>query len=103
MQFYDRLDTQIKKKGVGWTRIHNIDEHGVAEGETKAGKVVGTSLTSLSTVSESDSRTWVSIIEAIAANGDALTPVVIFTGLNLQGQWFPDLFPDWKYDCTESG
>ncbi|KAM5349768.1 hypothetical protein ACJ41O_006273 [Fusarium nematophilum] len=102
-QFYDRLDTQIKKKGVGWTRIHNIDEHGVAEGETKAGKVVGTSLTSLSTVSESDSRTWVSIIEAIAANGDALTPVVIFTGLNLQGQWFPDLFPDWKYDCTESG
>lgn len=101
--FYDLLDSQIKTKGVGRARVFNVDEHGVAEGETKHGKVVWTSLSRFSTVSKSDSRTWVSIIETISATGQALTPVVILTGENLQGQWFPDDFPNWKYEAAESG
>lgn len=37
--FYGRLDDQIKTKGIGPSRIHNIDKHGLAKGETKHGKV----------------------------------------------------------------
>ena len=102
-RFFRLLEHQIEDKDIDWTTLHNIDEHGVAEGETEAGRVVGTSFTFFATVSTSDSRTWVSIIECISACGTSTTPVVIFTGQNLQGQWFDPPWPDWKYDCTSTG
>lgn len=80
-----------------------MDEHGITEGATKAGKVVGTELTRRSMVSENDCREWVSIIEAVNARERRLKPCVVFTGNNLQGQWFPEAFPDWPYDCTQTG
>ncbi|UPK99848.1 hypothetical protein LCI18_010783 [Fusarium solani-melongenae] len=102
--FYRRLGTQITKKGVPPGLIFNVDETGVAEGETQARRVIGTSLTRYSYVQESDSRTWVLILESVSAAGRRLTPVVIFTGKTLQGQWFnKDNIPDWHYDCTETG
>lgn len=61
--FYNRLNDQIKKKGVGPSRIHSVDEYGMAEGETNHCKVIGTSLSRYSVVSENDSRTWVSVFE----------------------------------------
>ena len=34
------------------------------------------------------SRTWTSFIEAVTADGRALTPGIIFKGKELQAQWF---------------
>ncbi|KAK5998200.1 hypothetical protein PT974_00572 [Cladobotryum mycophilum] len=93
--FYDRLDEQIKAKSVGTDRIYNCDETGMAEGETRAGKVVGTKMTKYSIVTDSDSREWATVLECISASGRRIKPLAILTGLNLQGQWFPDKFPDW--------
>ncbi|KJZ70572.1 hypothetical protein HIM_10040 [Hirsutella minnesotensis 3608] len=101
--FYERLDREIKTKSVGSNRIYNIDETGIAEGETQAGKVVGSSLTKHSTKTTGSSREWASILECVSATGRRLTPVVVLTGTNLQGQWFPENFPSWKYDCNPSG
>lgn len=101
--FYARLNDQIKTRGVGPSRIHSVNEHGLAEGETKHGKVIGTSLSSLSVVSKSDSSTWVSIIESASATGSYTKPTVIFTGENLQGQWSPNDIPPWTYESTETG
>jgi 4-hydroxybenzoate polyprenyltransferase len=82
---------------------YNVDENGVQLGETKAGIVAGTALTAKSEVIKSDNLTWASVVEAISATGRRLTPCVIFTGKNLQGQWFPKVFPTWKYAASSSG
>ena len=101
--FWERLDYQIKSKGVGPSRIYNMDETGVAEGETRAGKVIGSSLTKHATRTKGSAGEWVSILECVNASGSRIKPVVVFTGANLQGQWFPAHFPDWAYDCSKSG
>ncbi|RKK54497.1 hypothetical protein BFJ69_g17769 [Fusarium oxysporum] len=56
-RFYKLLACQMEEKNVGAGSLHNIDEHGVAEGETKKGKVIGSSYTLYSVISKSDSRT----------------------------------------------
>lgn len=73
--------------------MHNIDEHGLQEGDSRPGKVLGDALTNKALVSKSDNRTWVMILESGNAQGKRLQPTVVFTGTNLQEQWFPEAFP----------
>ena len=107
--FHCRLHTQIEEKDIKPANITNMDEHGMQELDTEAGKVIGTSLTSRAYVTSSDATAWVSIIEAGTAEGRRLSPVLIFTGASLQGQWFPPgfrleaEFPDWRYDFSPTG
>lgn len=101
--YYSGLDRLIKRKNASSDRILNCDETGVQEGETYAGKVLGTVLTTFAELLKSDSTLWISILETISALSRRLTPLVIFTGNNLQGQWFPEVFPDWKYAYSPSG
>lgn len=102
-RFFIALAQEIDKKAVPPERIYNIDEHSLTEGKTKAGKVIGNSLTRRAIVAESDNRTWVLVIEAVSAVGRRLKPVVIFSGINLQEQWFPETIPDWGFDCSATG
>ncbi|EXA29442.1 hypothetical protein FOVG_19081 [Fusarium oxysporum f. sp. pisi HDV247] len=51
-------------------------------------------------------RNWTSFIEAITADGRALTPGIIFKGKQLQKQWFLDEFKqiaDWYYITSPNG
>ncbi|KAM4066697.1 DDE superfamily endonuclease [Hirsutella rhossiliensis] len=52
------------------------------------------------------SRGWTSFIEAITADGRALTPGIIFKGKELQKQWFKQefrKFADWHYITSPNG
>lgn len=74
----------------------NMDETGIAEGVGSNGKHVGI----VSELGERKAKwcyvkgrqdgSWVSIIEYINAAGDFLPPAVIYTGKNVQQQWFSD-------------
>ncbi|RFN45154.1 hypothetical protein FIE12Z_10606 [Fusarium flagelliforme] len=101
--FYGTLSQQMKELDVPPARLHNMDEHGMREGYTKSGKMIGTSLTHRALTSECDNRNWVSVLESISAIGRRTTPTVVFGGNSLQGQWFQEAFPDWKYDYSVSG
>jgi len=51
-------------------------------------------------------RTWTSFIEAVTANGHALTPGIIFKGKDLQKQWFLDEFrkiANWYFITSPNG
>ncbi|KAJ3453697.1 hypothetical protein MRS44_017944 [Fusarium solani] len=102
-RFSTDLETQIEEKNVPPDRIYNMDEHGLTEGKTKAGKVFGDAFSRRSFVSQSDNRTWVSVLEAANAVGRRIKPCVVFTGINFQQQWFPENPPDWAYDCSATG
>jgi hypothetical protein len=52
------------------------------------------------------SRNWTSFIEAITADGHALTPGIIFKGKDLQKQWFLEEFhqiANWHYITSPNG
>jgi 4-hydroxybenzoate polyprenyltransferase len=82
-EYYSGLDLKIKEKLAGTDRIK--------EGETHGGRVAGTALTTVAESVQSDATAWISIPQAIGADGRRLTPWVVFTG-----QWFPPVFPDCK-------
>ncbi|RYP80769.1 hypothetical protein DL770_006089 [Monosporascus sp. CRB-9-2] len=101
--FQRRFKVIVRDLKIKTENIVNMDELGVQEGETKKGRVIGTVLAKRGPRKVPEATTWVTITEAITANGRRLTPVVIFTGFNLQGQWFPRCFPEWKYTTSKSG
>jgi 4-hydroxybenzoate polyprenyltransferase len=102
-EYYDGLNWVVNTKKITRPYMYNVDETGVQIGETNGGIVAGTAMTSSSERIKSDNTTWSSIIESVSADGRRLTPCVVFTGENLQGQWFPAVFPDWKYTCSPTG
>ncbi len=76
------------------------------------GKVIGPSekpdgrKTRLCFVKTSLQRTWVTIIEAINAEGNYIPPVVIFKGESVQAQWFPtklEEFETWQFTASPNG
>lgn len=107
--FFQRLREQLDSKDIKPANIANIDEHSIQELETRAGTVIGSSLTRRAIVTASDDTTWVSVIECGTAEGRRLSPVIIFTGTSLQGQWFPHNFrlkeelPSWRYKYLATG
>lgn len=107
--FFDLLERLVAEKKIKPCNIANMDEHGLQEGESGSGKVLGSSVTSRAYVTSSDATTWVSIIECGTAEGKRLTPCVVFTGASLQGQWYSQNFekerelPGWKYDFSSTG
>ncbi|WKT54119.1 hypothetical protein QSH57_004703 [Fusarium oxysporum f. sp. vasinfectum] len=102
-EYYDGLSYVVESKKILRSNSYNVDETGVQLGETNGGTVAGTVMTPSSERIKSDNSTWSSILESISADGRRLTPTVVFKGENLQGQWFPSVFPDWKYTTSSSG
>lgn len=90
----------------------NFDETGLAEGAGYSGKVIapaeakGGKKRRYALVKGSGIRTWVTVIEAVNAEGNSLAPVVIFKGESIQAQWFPlniDEFGHWKFASSTNG
>lgn len=79
-EYYSGLDVKIKEKLAGTDRIFNIDETGIKEGEAHGGRVAGTALATVAESVQSDATAWISILEAIGADGRRLTPWVVFMG-----------------------
>ncbi|RYO93061.1 hypothetical protein DL762_001324 [Monosporascus cannonballus] len=52
-------------------------------------------------------RGWITIIACVSANGRSLPPLVIFSGVDVQQQWFPDsddkTYENWYFTTSENG
>jgi 4-hydroxybenzoate polyprenyltransferase len=94
---------------------YNMDETGVAEGVGTNGKHVGAAGKPGAKkkrwvyVKGRQTRTWMSILECVNAEGNCLPPVVVFTGKSVQQQWFPQNdeelqeYVSWNFTATENG
>jgi hypothetical protein len=90
----------------------NFDETGLQEGHGSNSKVVGASSRAdgrrnrHAIVKGGNTRTWVSIIESVNAEGNCIPPVVIFKGASVQAQWFPTKlseFERWQFTASPNG
>lgn len=83
-----------------------MDEAGIMEGQGHNGLVLGSSEHKVAMIKNPGSRSWITIIECISAAGRALSPLVIFKGVTVQQQWFPevlDFLSSWDFTSTEKG
>ncbi|KAM4064314.1 DDE superfamily endonuclease [Hirsutella rhossiliensis] len=103
-------ELRSKEKEYGWIKPENtvnVDEGGIMSGFGLDSLVVGSSDPKRKTLLKGpQSRSWTTFIEAITADGRALTPGIIFKGKDLQAQWFKDEFrefADWNYITSPNG
>ena len=68
----------------------NMDESGIMEGYRLNSLVVRSKERKEAIVKSSQDRNWTTIVECISATGQAIDPLVIFKGKDVQQQWFPD-------------
>ncbi|KJZ68105.1 hypothetical protein HIM_12504 [Hirsutella minnesotensis 3608] len=100
----------IREKEYGWIKPENtvnVDEGGIMSGFGLDSLVVGSADPKRKALLKGpQSRNWTSFIEAITADGRALTPGIIFKGKELQQQWFLKEFgkiADWHYITSPNG
>ncbi|RYP65656.1 hypothetical protein DL771_008208 [Monosporascus sp. 5C6A] len=52
-------------------------------------------------------RVWITIIACVSADGRSLPPLVIFSGVDVQQQWFPDsddeAYESWYFTTSKNG
>ena len=84
-----------------------MDEAGIMEGLGVNGLVVGAAELRKAHLKEPNRGNWMTFIECISAEGEALDPLVIFRGKSVQQQWFPneslENFQDWYFTASENG
>jgi 4-hydroxybenzoate polyprenyltransferase len=76
------------------------------EGIGMNGLVLGSREKKSVLIKQPGSRSWISILEAISADGRVLPSTVIFKGKTVQQQQFPqnlDFLDDWNFTCSEKG
>ncbi|RKK06589.1 hypothetical protein BFJ65_g18487 [Fusarium oxysporum f. sp. cepae] len=100
----------IREEEYGWIKPENtvnVDEGGIMAAFGLDSLVVGSSDPKRKALLKGpQSRNWTSFIEAITADGRALTPGIIFKGKELQKQWFLEEFrkiADWNYITSPNG
>jgi len=84
----------------------NMDEMGIFQGVGINGLVIGQSEKRKTLKRSPHRRSWVTITEAICADGTALPPFVIFKGDQPQQQWFPrdpSFLGNWRFATSPKG
>ncbi|KYK58878.1 hypothetical protein DCS_00005 [Drechmeria coniospora] len=83
-----------------------MDETGILEGLGSNGLVLGSSKKKIQLKKRLGSRCWTTIVECVSATGQALMPLVLFKGKDLQHQWFPEklaYLDQWRFAATDKG
>jgi hypothetical protein len=84
--------------------IYNFDETRFAMGSIATTKVVTTSdMLGKPQHLEGDNRQWVTVIEYIGANTQALPPLIIFKGKHIFQGWLDDLLHGWRIKMSKNG
>ncbi|RYP75175.1 hypothetical protein DL769_003867 [Monosporascus sp. CRB-8-3] len=86
---------------------YNADEFGVMEGMGENFLVLGEAFKKFILLKDAFKRAWISVVACISADGRALPPLIIFSGVNVQQQWFPDTedqpYEDWYFTTSSNG
>ncbi|RYP34503.1 hypothetical protein DL766_002945 [Monosporascus sp. MC13-8B] len=94
-------------KVIKWRNRYNADEIGVMEGMGENCLVLGEAFRKSILLKDAFKRGWITIIACVSADGRSLPPLVIFSGVDVQQQWFPDsddkAYESWYFTTSENG
>ena len=104
--FFNRLDAP-EVSVISLDRWYNADEMGVGQGVGDNHWVICEVLTRLALKKDIEKGQWITVMECISADGQALPPLLIFKGKDVQQQWFPrrnlGLWDDWWFKASPKG
>jgi hypothetical protein len=84
--------------------IWNMNEHGIEKEKCSNSRVLKKTERKRAYVKTLARTDWISILEAVSADGRYIRLLIIFKDQNLQSSWFPEEnLPDWKYTVSENG
>ncbi|RYO96180.1 hypothetical protein DL765_011661 [Monosporascus sp. GIB2] len=94
-------------KAIKWRNRFNADEIGMMEGMGENALVLGKAFRRCISLKDASKRGWITIIVCVSADGRSLPPLVIFSGGDVQQQWFPDsdneAYESWYFTTSENG
>ena len=103
-QFYNLFDETCTRFNISTENTWNMDEHGIALGVCSNARVLARAGRNKTYIKAPENREWVSIVEAVSADGQSIQPLVIFKGKYPQSSWFEaGEVPDWVYTTSENG
>ena len=102
-RFFSYFKSVIDTHKIEARDIWNMDETGIALGVSHSQYVFAPVEKKRVYSKIPYNREWITIIEAISATGQFLTPLVIMKGQKAQHTWFPSHLPDWDWHTTPNG
>ena len=103
--WFENIKRVIDENGIQPEDIYNFDETGFAMGLISSQKVVTRAeYYSRRSILQPGNREWVTVIEAICADGYSLPPCVIFKGKIYITDWFESNLPyNWRIEISNNG
>ncbi|RYO76737.1 hypothetical protein DL764_010281 [Monosporascus ibericus] len=101
----------LKGRAIDYRRLNGATEatyeFGMMEGMGENSLVLGEAFKKFILLRDAFKHAWISVIACISADGRALPPLIIFSGVNVQQQWFPDTedqpYEDWYFTASSNG
>jgi hypothetical protein len=103
-EWFTTVQRVINENGIQAEDIYNFDETGFAMGARSSQKVVTrVDYYGRRSILQPGNREWVTVIEAICADGYSLPPCVIFKAKVAIAGWFDNLPKDWRFEVSNNG
>ena len=103
-RWFDAIAEKSLEHGYKPCNMWNMDESGFGIGESQSTKVLIPITSRHKNKKIIGKQELVTDIECINAAGEAISPMIIFEGQQLNSGWIPPETPrDWFFSCSESG
>jgi len=90
--WFDEFEKTITTYQITVENMYNMDETGFSIGCIKAAKVVVNKTLKTKRQAHPGRQEWLSVIEFVCADGNAIPPFIIFKGKNVSLSWIPKSF-----------
>jgi len=111
VECFKKLEEVMEEHQIKMENIYNMDETGIGwfynadigfrVSTSQASFIVVNSCLRQKYQAEPGCQEWVAVVECICADGDSISPLVIFKGENLLTSWIPhELQNNWHFSCN---
>jgi hypothetical protein len=103
-RWFDAVEAMIEEYQYRPQDIYNMDESGFGIGEEQVFKVLYYLDTEQKQRVIGGKQEWVTLIECINAAGEALAPLIIFKGAEMNARWLNERSPQgWSFAVSKNG
>jgi hypothetical protein len=103
-RWFDAVDSKFQEHAYDPSNVWNMDESGFGVGEEQSMKVLVYLDKATKYRVVAGKQEWVTDIECISAAGEALPPLLIFKGKNVNARWINEQSPEgWHFATSKNG
>jgi DDE superfamily endonuclease/Tc5 transposase DNA-binding domain len=103
--WFNTFEETIAEYQISVENMYNMDETGFSIGNIKGAYVVVNKTLQTKLKAHPGRQEWVTVIECVSADGDAISPYIILKGTNMTNAWIPPsvMSLNWHIGCSSRG